>query len=229
MVSLQRLSAVDLFRGVSEKEIRRISDLCVERCFPRGATIFREGDPSNSLYILKSGAVKLISLSEKGSEAILRILRPGEIFGELLVSREKRAFTAVTAEDSVVTVITRENFKELLSVIPSLSLNFVQVLSRRLAEVEKGIAESSHTWSYHRLAKILLQLSEQYGEEVPAGTLIKLRLTHEDLANLIGTTRETVTTQLNRMFRLGLLKHKTRQIIVARRRLREFIHSGAPG
>jgi CRP-like cAMP-binding protein len=65
-------------------------------------------------------------------------------------------------------------------------------------------------------------LSEQYGEEVPTGTMIKLRLTHEDLANLIGTTRETVTTQLNRFLRMGLLSRRARRLIVTRRGLSEF-------
>jgi CRP-like cAMP-binding protein len=224
-VSLHPLSAVELFRGVSEREARKISELCTERRFPHGTTIFCAGDPSHSLYILKSGIVKLISVSEKGSETILHILKPGEIFGELLLSRERRAFTVRTAEDSVVTVISREGFNRLLSLAPTVALNFIQVLSKRLAEVEEGLAESSHTWSYHRLAKVLLHLSEQYGEEVSSGTLITLRLTHEDLANLIGTTRETVTTQLNRFSRMGLLSRRARQIIVTRRRLKEFIRS----
>jgi CRP-like cAMP-binding protein len=225
-VSLQRLSAVDLFHGVSEREARKISELCAERRFREGTTVFGEGDPSDCLYILKSGVVKLISISPKGSEAILQILKPGQVFGELLLSRERRAFTALAAEDSVVTVISRQNLKELLSLFPMVALNFIQVLSRRLADVEKGLADSSHTWSYHRLARVLLRLSEQYGEEVPTGTMITLRLTHEDLANLIGTSRETVTTQLNRFSRMGLLNRRARRIIVTRQRLSEFIHRG---
>ncbi len=224
-MSLQRLSAVELFGGVSERETRKITELCAERRFRGGATIFGEGDLCESLYILKSGVVKLISISSKGSEAILQILRPGQVFGELLLSRERRAFTALATEDSVVVLISRQNLKKLLSVVPVLALNFIQVLSRRLAEVEYGMAESSHTWSYHRLARVLLNLSEQYGEEVPTGTLIRLRLTHEDLANLIGTTRETVTTQLNRFTRMGLLSRRARQFVVSQPRLNRFIHT----
>ena len=224
-MSLQRLSAVELFRGASEKEARKISELCAVRRFPEGATIYGEGDLCDSLYILKSGVVKLISISPKGSEAILQIVKPGQVFGELLLSRERRAFTALAAEDSTVTVISRQNLRRLLSLVPVLALNFIQVLSRRLAEVEKGLAESSHTWSYHRLARVLLQLSQQYGEEDSAGTLIQLRLTHEDLANLIGTTRETVTTQLNRFSRMGLLSRRARQFVICQPRLIRFIHS----
>ncbi len=197
----------------------------MEKRFPQGATIYAEGAPSGSIYILQSGLVKLISLSEKGQETILHILKPGDVFGELLLSQEKRAFTAIAVESALVTMIPREDFLKLLSLAPEVALNFIRMLSKRLAGVERGLAESSHTWSYHRLAKVLLHLSEQYGEEVPTGTLIKLPLTHEDLANLIGTTRETVTTQLNRFSRMGLLNRRARRLIVTRRRLTEFIHS----
>jgi CRP-like cAMP-binding protein len=224
-VALQRLRAVELLQGVSEAEAQRISELCPERRFPQGATIFSEGAPSDSVYILKTGLVKLVSLSEKGRETILHILKPGEVFGELLLCEERRPFTAVAVEEALVTMIPREHFLKLLSVVPGVALNFIRVLSKRLALVERGLAESSHTWSYHRLAKVLLELSEQHGEEVPAGTLIKLRLTHEDLANLIGTTRETVTTQLNRFSRMGLLNRQARRLIVTRPRLTQFIRS----
>ena len=224
-VSLQRLRSDGLFGGLSEWETRKFSSLCTEKRFPQGATIFAEGAPSGSIYVLESGLVKLISLSEKGQETTLHILKPGDVFGELLLSQEQRAFTAIVVEDALVTMIPREDFLKLLSRAPDVALNFIRVLSKRLARVEKGLAESSHTWSYHRLAKVLLHLSEQYGEEVSTGTLIKLRLTHEDLANLIGTTRETVTTQLNRFSQMGLLNRRARQIIVTRPRLSEFIHS----
>jgi CRP/FNR family transcriptional regulator, cyclic AMP receptor protein len=94
-----------------------------------------------------------------------------------------------------------------------------------LTLVEMGLADFGHTWSHHRLARVLLQLSEKYGEEVPQGTLINVPLTHEDLANLIGTSRETVTTQLGKFTRLGLLKREARRFIVAKSKLADFIRS----
>ncbi len=169
--------------------------------------------------------VKLSSLSDKGRETILHILKPDEVFGELLLSEEQRAFTAVTLEDSLVTIISKESFVELLSAVPTVALTFIRLLSKRLALVERGLAEFSHTWSYHRLARVLLQLSEKYGEEVPNGTLINVRLTHEDLANLIGTSRETVTTQLNKFTRLGLVKRQARHFVVAKSKLTDFVRS----
>jgi len=219
------VSPSELFQGISQRDVQKITSLCTEKRFPRGMRIFSEGDATDCLCILKKGRVKLTSLSDKGRETILHILKPDEVFGELLLSEEKRPFTAITLEDSVVMVISKESFLELLSVAPTLALNFIRLLSKRLATVEKGVAESSHTWSYHRLARVLLQLSEECGEEVPAGTLINVRLTHEDLANLIGTSRETVTAQLNKFTRAGLVKRQARCLIVTKSSLSDFIRS----
>jgi CRP/FNR family transcriptional regulator len=219
------VTALDLFHGVARQDVRKITSLCAEKWFSRGVTIFREGESADSLYVLKKGMVRLISLSDQRRETILHILKPGEVFGELLLSEEKRAFTAIAAEDSLVTIISQESFVELLSAVPTVALNFIRLLSKRLATAEKGLAEFSHTWSYHRLARMLVQLSRKYGQEVAGGTLINVHLTHEDLANLIGTSRETVTTQLSKFTRMGLLKREARHLIVAKSKLADFIRA----
>ena len=89
----------ELFRGIPEGEARKILDCCSERTFPPDAAIFHEGDPANALLIVKTGLVKLVSLSEGGTDSILHILRPGEIFGELIVNEARRPFTAVAMTD----------------------------------------------------------------------------------------------------------------------------------
>ena len=205
--------------------MRKIASLCTEKWFPRGAKIFQEGEPADCCCILRRGMVKLISVSDKGKETILHILKPDEVFGELFLAEERRPFTAVALEDSLVTVISQQSFVELLSTIPAVALSFIRLLSKRLATVERGLAEFGHTWSHHRLARVLLQLSKKYGKELPTGTLINARLTHEDLANLIGTSRETVTTQLSKFTRMGLLKREASRFVVARPKLVDFIRS----
>lgn len=215
-------TAGELFQGISETEAQRVERLCTERKYRKGATIFSKGDPANALFIVKSGKVRILSLSDKGTETIVHILREGAIFGELLLSEEQRAFTAVAGTDALVTVLPKGSLVELLTAIPTVSKNFVQLLSKRLAKVELEYGDFGHTWSYNRLKKVLLRLCEEHGKETPKGTLIPLRLTHEDLANLIGTTRETVTTQMIRFRRMGLVKRQDRFIVVNKPRLEEF-------
>jgi CRP/FNR family transcriptional regulator, cyclic AMP receptor protein len=218
-----RPTAVELFQGVSETDVRQIARLCTDRRYPQGATIFSEGDPSDSVMIVVEGVVELVGVSEKGAETILHLLKPDQLFGELLFSEEKRAFNAVASTEALVTIIPRQSFREILTRFPTVSHNFIRLLSRRLVMVEQGIADSGHTWSYHRLGRVLLQLSSEHGVETPSGTVLPLRLTHEDLAKLIGTTRETATTQVNKFKRFGLLKREGPHFVVNRPMLEKFL------
>ena len=215
-------TAVELFQGISETEAQRVARLCTERMYRKNATIFSKGDLSNALFIVKTGKVRILSVSEKGTETIVHILKEGAIFGELLLSEEQRAFTAVTGTDALVTVLSKGSLVELLTAIPTVSRNFIRLLSKRLAKVEMEVGDFGHTWSYNRLTKVLLRLCEEHGKETPVGIVIPLRLTHEDLANLIGTTRETVTTQMIRFRRMGLVKRQDRFLVVNKPRLEEY-------
>ena len=212
----------ELFRGISESETQRVARLCAERVYRKGATIFSKGDPANALFIVKAGRVRILYLSDKGTETIVHILKEGAIFGELLLSEEQRAFTAIASTDAMVTVLSKGSLVELLGAIPTVSKNFIRLLSKRLANVEREFGEFGHTWSYNRLTKVLLRLCDEHGKETPKGTVIPLRLTHEDLANLIGTTRETVTTQMIRFRRMGLVKRQDRFLVLNKPRLEEF-------
>jgi len=222
-VPLSVLTVAELFRGTSDADAQRIARLCSERRYPSGATIFEKGDAADSVFIVKEGLVKLLSLSEKGAETILHLFKPGDVFGELILSEDRRAFSAVAATEVVATVVSRKNFVELITAVPVVAENFIRLLSRRLTKVEREFAEFGHTWSYHRLALVLLSLAQEHGVATPKGTKIAIRLTHDDLAKLIGTTRETVTTQMNRLSRKGMIRREGRTIVVNGPRLRKFI------
>ncbi len=211
--------------GVSGAERRRISRLFEERRYAAGSAIFVKGDPADFVGFVKSGLVKLVTESHGRGETLLHILKPGDVFGELLLSEDTRAFTALAGTDADVETISRGNFLRLLSSHPAVSLNFIRVLSRRLVGVERAVADFGHTWSYHRLAKVLLRLADDHGVPAPAGTRIPLALTHAELANMIGTTRETVTAQLIRFKRLGFLRREGRHFVVDRPRLTGFLRA----
>ena len=224
-MSVIRPTALELFAGIPEPDKGRIARFFVERRFPKGARIFSEGDLADAMFIVEEGFVRLVSVSNTGAETILHILKRGEIFGELFFAEERRAFDAVAGTDVVVTVIPRRSFENVLATVPVAARNFIRLLSRRLVRVEQGYAGFGHTWSYHRLGKVLLRLATEHGVSTAEGTLLPLHLTHEDLAKLIGTTRETVTTQINRFRRMGLLKRKGRHFVLNREQLANFLAS----
>jgi CRP/FNR family transcriptional regulator len=221
-----RPAALELFKGISNEDARRISGLCTERRYPQGATIFSEGDPSDAVFIVVEGVVEVVAVSKRGTETILYFFKPGQIFGELLLFEERRAFNAIAATNVLVTIIPRKSFEDMLRGLPAVAQNFIRLLSKRLLRVEQELAGFGHTWSYHRLGRVLLELGKEHGVKTPGGTLIPLRLTHADLAKLIGTTRETATTQINRFKRMGLLKREGGHLIVATALLAKFLSPG---
>jgi CRP-like cAMP-binding protein len=217
----------ELFRGFTEGESRMVDRRMEEKRFLRGDAIFRRADPSDALYLLMEGLVKIVAYSGRGAGTVIYLLRPPDIFGELLLSEERRPFHALAATDARAGVISREHVIDLLSRIPRFRLNFLRNLSHRLVRVAKGVTEFRHARSSHRLAKVLLRMSGEDGEETPGGFPLRLPLNHADLAEMIGTTRETVTIQLNRFRRLGLVEIRNRRLVVDRRRLADYLRAGA--
>ena len=224
-----RPTVLELFTGIPEADRRRIARFCSGRRYVEGAAIFSEGDPAEAMFIVEDGLVKLVSVSSTGAETILHILKRGDIFGELIFAEDRRAFDAVAGTDVLVTVIPRKRLEEILATVPAVARNFISLLSRRLVRIERGYASFGHTWSYHRLGKVLLRLAGEHGVPAAGGTLIPLRLTHDDLAKLIGTTRETVTKQMVRFRRAGLLRREGRHIVLHTGRLSRFVSSDEPG
>lgn len=217
-------TAEELLQGIPEEEARRIAGLFADKKYDRDAALFYEGGPADSLFVVRKGLVKLVSLSERGTESILHIVRADDVFGELLLVQGQRPFSAIALTDVQAGVLSRKDFLEILRTSPVFASNYTRLLARRLMEVEREFAGLIHAWAYHRLAKELLHLAEDIGEDTRTGTRIALKLTHEDLANLIGTTRETVTIQLHKFEEIGLIRREGRNLIVDRARLRDYVH-----
>lgn len=214
------IPAGELWQGLSSEEHQQAARVCPERRFSKGSTIFAPGDAPDALYVLKSGLVTLSHLSEGGQESILRVFGPGDVFGEIFLAVPARPFLAKALTACVVTVIPAKTFLHLLSIIPRIGLNFICVLSRHLAEMALDRAQASHKWSAERLALTLLKLGAAHGVEERAGTAVTLPLTHQILADMIGTSRETVTRDLRRLKRQGIVSQRGRTLVIKMARLK---------
>ncbi len=210
----------ELWEGLSPEEREQIARYCPDRCFPKDSIIFAPGDAPEALYVLRSGLVKLTHVSEDGQESILRVFGPGDVFGELLLAVRARPFLATALTSCVVTVVQGKTFLQLLSTIPKIGFNFIGVLSRHLAEMALDRAQASHKWSCDRLVLTLLKLSKAHGEEREGRTSIVLPLTHQILADMIGTSRETVSRHLARLQREGIVTQRGRTLLIHEARLK---------
>lgn len=213
----------ELWKSLSPEEHEQLARLCPERRFSKGSTIFAPGDAPDSFYIVMSGLVTLSHLSEGGQESILRVFGPGDVFGELFLTVPERPFLARALTACVVTVIPGKTFLHLLSTIPKIGFNFTCVLSRHLAEMALDRGLSSHKWSSQRLALTLLKLGAAHGVEEKAGTAITLPLTHQILADMIGTSRETVTRDLRLLKRKGIVSQRGRTLLIQPARLKALV------
>ncbi len=220
------MTARDLFEGVPEAETRRIEGLFSERRYRPDGVLFHRGDEATALFLVRRGLVKLVAVSERGTESILHILRAGDVFGEPVVCGGRRPFSAIALTEAAAGILPRERFLALLSEVPAFSRAVLSMCAKRLLQVENGFAGTMHAWAWHRLARELLHLAADLGTEIPDGTLIPLHLTHDELSNLIGTSRETVTLQLRRFEEMGMIRRRGRHLVVNRPRLAEYVHIG---
>ena len=213
----------ELLSGFSEAESGGFHSLWFERRFLRDAEVFRQGDPPDGICVVKKGLLKIVSISEKGVEQILHILRPGDVFGELILIGKPRPFTAVALTDAAVSILPLAIVQDLLATSPVFSRNYLRLLSLRLYELEQTFPALVQAWPHHRLAKELLHLAEDLGDETPKGTRLTLHLTHELLSNLIGASRETVTLLIHKFEEIGLLRREGRDLFLNRKRLAEYL------
>jgi CRP/FNR family transcriptional regulator, cyclic AMP receptor protein len=203
------LSEVSIFRGLSPEEFDALAVLLQRRRYKKGETIFRQGDPGATLYIIESGEVKLTLVSPHGKEVILAIMGPGGFFGELaLLDGESRSADAVTRVDSWLLALHREPFLQFLQTHSSTAIRVIEALSRRVRRTTGQVQDAAFLDVPARLARVLLLSSEASPQPGPDGIPQYPRLTPSELAELVGTTRETINKWLGVYQRQGLLRRE---------------------
>lgn len=214
-----------LFSGLTMDEISLVAQMAPYKRFRRDEQIFIAGEKAHALYILNDGHVKLIYRDNKGKETIIHIYGPDEVFGELLLAEEHRIFSAQAMEGALVSLVSKENFLRLLQKIPLLNINFMIYLSEHIKTLKQELADFGHAASFERLIKTLWKLARDHGETTEEGTLIQLPVTHEILADMIGSSRETVTIYLNQLKKEGLVMAKGRKLIMKMEQLQSYLQN----
>jgi CRP/FNR family cyclic AMP-dependent transcriptional regulator len=211
------LRQVPLFAELPPERIQELAQMVRRRTYHRGETIFHKGDPGSGLYILTGGQVKIVLPSETGEEALLAVLEAGDFFGELaLFDGLPRSATVVAVQNAEVLVLHRDDFLGFVARNPEVAIALFGVLSRRLRAADELIQDAVFLDVPGRLAKRLLELAERYGRQTPQGVAIELKLTQQDLAAMIGATRESVNKHLGWMRDRRLIALDRQRITVLR-------------
>jgi len=222
--SVDLLSRVPLFSELSGSELERISRVSVARSFPAGVRVFHEGDHSDACYLVRSGDLRVTREHPDGRAIALATLGPGDIFGELaMLDGEARSASVETLSDSELLALPAADVRRLLSDHPEISVKLIAALTRRLRETNERVARQSFQTVPSRVAGVLTQLMAE--ESASAGRHgITIRMTQADLAQLAGTSRESVSRFLATLERAGVVRvGRGRVTVVEPRRLRAYI------
>ena len=196
----------------------------VERRFGPKDTIFTPGDPDDQLYFLLSGTVRLYKIYGDYKEATTALLKDGGVFGKLnLVEGRWQDVFAEAVTQARVAGVQKASLERVIKSDPAFALKLFSSLSERLRQSDEVIESLLHREVSCRLGTLLLNLSERFGEDNGAGRLIDVRLTHQDLANMIASTREAVSKVMSEFQRDGVVESRNRRIaIVDRDALAEY-------
>ncbi len=209
---LDSLHAIALFSDVSDSDLESIAAHLIERCFPKNATIVEEGLPGDYMYLICEGRVKVSKLSDDGREKILEFLGAGDFFGEMaLLDQAPRSASVKTLSDVRLLALSRRDFLQLLRRSADLALAVVQELSRRLRAIDEQASALSFQGVKDRTIGLLVRLAT---ESRGSNRCATPRLTHQQIADMVGTSRETVSRVIKQLKQAGWLEQDGKAYLV---------------
>lgn len=209
------LERVPFLAGLSDADLRWLADRLHRRKYRRGDIVFQKDEPGQSLFIIEGGSVRIYIPGTQGADLTLAVIGPGDFFGDLsLLDDRPRSASAVAATDSVLLSLERSDFSQLLRSRPDAALAVLATIARRLRETDQTASDLAFLDVQGRLARRLLDLAETNGTPADGGVLLPAGITQEDLANMIGVTRESVNRNLSVFRRLGLIGREGRRVVI---------------
>ena len=210
-VSTAVLKAVPLFASFPEDQLRMLTTMVTRRSAARSTTIMAGGDATDSLYIVLSGRLKVMMSDSDGKEVILSLLGPGEFFGEMgLIDDEPRSASVVTIESCELLAVAKRDFKKCLMENNEMALAVMRGLVRRLREADRKIGSLALLDVYGRVARLLLDMAENVnGEKV-----VTKRLPKQDIAKMIGASREMVSRVMKDLQTGGYIEMRGSTIVL---------------
>jgi CRP-like cAMP-binding protein len=212
------LKRCPLFEKLSPAESQRLEQASTLRSFARREMIYFPGETGHAVLVLARGRVKIKTVTPDGRESILAFIDEGELFGELaIVDSAPRGEFAEAVEPSQVLAVPRDEIVWLMGRRPDIALHITKLFGLRLRRIENRLRNILFRSNRERIGALLIELLETHGRKDDDGWEIQLRLSHQDLANLIGATRETVTVTLGQLQREGLIAMRRQRIRVLKR------------
>lgn len=216
MVMTFELSEIDVFKSLNETETNFIEDKCVFKDFVKDQFVYKPGDPSTTIFYLKSGRIKLGAINKDGKEMIKHIFVPGELFGLMTISGQKERVNFAKAMDEGTEVVGLNIFdlKNVMQSNVDFSLDLAKVMGNRIVEFQNKIESLMFKDTRTRVIELIKDLADRLGKPIGEEILIKHNLTHQDFASLTATTRQTVTSIFSELKKKDLIYMERGKILV---------------
>jgi len=210
------LKKIPLLNDLGAEPVARLAERVELREIRRREVVYLPGDPGSHVFFVNGGRIKVSKVTRDGKALTLNYCGPSEVFGEsCLVDGGPREEMAEAMENSMITAIERADFEKLLQLHPSLGYQMTRLLARRRRDLENKLETLVFRDVTSKLAELLLRLAAEYGVDDSRGTLVALKITHQELANLIGSTRETVSLTLSTFKKKKFICTDGRKVIIS--------------
>jgi CRP-like cAMP-binding protein len=212
------LENFNIFKDLNEESMQELSRITSMRDIPKNQPIYFPQEPSNSIFFLKKGRVKLTRISNDGKEMILALVTKGEVFGEMayLDEAERKEF-ATSLDDCLVCAINKNEFKEFVDRNPELNLRITKLIGLKLKKYSERIEELVFKDAEQRLVSFLLRLADENGKQIGDEIFVKPFLKHQDIAELTATSRQTVNSILTDLREKKVINFDRKKLIIYNR------------
>jgi CRP/FNR family cyclic AMP-dependent transcriptional regulator len=208
-----------LFANAPVEAVAGAESIFTMELLPKRATFFDQGDANKVVFLIKTGRVRIARNTADGKEVTVAILGPGDMFGEdALFGGIERTTVATCMEETLICKAHADDLFALLAGNSALALNVAQMLNDRLSDASATIEDLAYAKISDRLVNLFERLAAEHGRQTPEGTYLDLRLTHQEIASIIGSTRETVSLEMNALVRSGQIKQEGGYITVLARK-----------
>ena len=210
------LERINLLKDLSDGELEMLDRLTSVKIANKNQYVYFPQEPSKVLFFLKKGRIKIGTYSADGKEIIKAILYPGEVFGEMGIVGEanRQDFAIAMDAETRMCTINTEEFKEIMKTNPALSLEITKSIGEKLRNVERRLESLIFKDARERVIDFIKEMATKYGKSIGDEVLVKHDLTHQDIANLTATSRQTVTTVLNELKSADLIYMERKRFLV---------------
>ncbi|MDR3541566.1 MAG: Crp/Fnr family transcriptional regulator [Desulfosporosinus sp.] len=209
------LQELELFQGLKRDQITNLCHCTLRKRLSKGNYLFRQGEKTSTIYLIKSGKLKLAQTTEDGNETILDVCGPGEVLGELSLYQEQHQHSnAIAMEEVCICCFSKLQFEELIKQDPSFAMRIIGYLGQKRYDTMLNSGKETGLNVKERLLRLFYRFAEQYGRKTPTSTLIDLKITQQELADMIGCSRVMVIQALKELKAANIIDLENRYYVL---------------